>query len=39
MRFQNMQPQPVLELLSHEEAVKCEQKITYESVSDILGKP
>ena len=37
MRHHNVQPQPDLELLSHEETVESEQKITYESVSDILA--
>ena len=37
MRYHNFQPQPDLELFSHEEAVESEQKITYESVSDVLA--
>ena len=35
IRHHNVQPQPDLQLPSHEEAVESEQKITYESVSDI----
>ena len=35
-RHQNVQPQQDLGLLSHEETVESEQKITHESVSDIL---
>ena len=37
VRYHNFQPQPDLELFSHEEAVESEQKITYESVSDVLA--